>query len=78
MASLDLIKLIESRKKTVKMLEDRIAELSKPEYHGALAEVVKVSHARLGKVKLELSKFEALVAADSRQASFPGTDRKGK
>lgn len=66
-ASLDIVKLIESRNKTVAMLENRIQELSKPEYKGVFAEVVKVSQARLGRVRLELSKYESLLAADSRQ-----------
>ncbi|AYQ58201.1 putative VP5 [Microviridae sp.] len=71
MVSLDLVKLIESRQKTIKMLEDRISELSKPEYKGALREVVRVAEQRLVKVRAELVKFLELRDQDGRQAELP-------
>lgn len=79
MDSLALTKLIESRSKTVAMLEERITTLkAEPAYavSTTLQGVVKVSEQRLTKVRKELAELRGMREADSRQVEMPGTRKK--
>lgn len=80
MNSLDFTKMVESRKKTIEMLEARIASLSAIHGYSAstvLQGTVKVARDRLAKVKRELAELEVLRQADDRQVdAFPAKPAK--
>lgn len=75
MGSLSMAKLLDSRKRTIAMLEERVDSLKAvPEYKGSvvLQGVVRVAEQRLERVRAEAKELEAMIKADARQTVLPG------